>query len=581
MQTPTNKSKRLSLFARLGRKSREVVEGGIARWFGTRHPGPVFMRLTTTFPWLFYWLTPNDRWSLGAHSRAWLGALDMSTGQAGAKPKRIFMFCAYRGQFTMDFPVAVMLASLGHSIVFGYLPKLQSPIKPPLADHPSAQLYLRRALSAVESISSGRIRCVDLTSTTTETFEPDPDFNRDALKSDIMMFVQRETIDLSDPLVAEASEYFDQQGKAAYSLACSYFAKFKDEIDLFVVANGTTFETARFCRAAQDVGIPVNSYEKFSFRNVRVLTHGGNFQSFDDLRTAWESRERLGYLEDPFYSKAAERAARLLQERKAASLATWAWALQKAPPQTPVESLAAAGLPDLRRFVLVCPNIPYDAGYAGLVTVFPSMRAWLVTTVEALLQNSDIDVVVRAHPGEGSYWAGKESSADALAQFIGHPRLHFLAHDANVNTYGLMEACSFGAVFSSTTGLEMAMLRKTVIVGSEVYYARKGFTIDTSNPLDYSSKLVELATLSSTSSLINHNAKDAQLFHFILHFVMQWPFPFDKPSGLRSHLLTRYISHSDLPKYLPFLEALATSSTEWRSQMSKYISASNAERFGL
>ena len=42
------------------------------------------------------------------------------------------MFTCYRGQFTHDIILSILLAMQGHNIILGYLPKLRSPIKEPL-----------------------------------------------------------------------------------------------------------------------------------------------------------------------------------------------------------------------------------------------------------------------------------------------------------------------------------------------------------------------------------------------------------------------------------------------------------------
>src|SRR3569833_3721313 len=190
--------------------------------------------------------------------------------------------------------------------------------------------------------------------------------------------------------------------------------------------------------------MPINTHERFAFRKVRTVNHGDDFRNFSDLESPWQYRERLGYTREPFYSRATERAFALLDERRRASRATWSWTLQNSPNQSTEQALAAAGLSPGDTFALVCPNVPFDAGYDGLLGLFPSMRDWLVSTVRHLLEKTAIHVVVRAHPAEVALGGGRERTEEILSEFAGHPRLSLIPHDRTVNTYGLMETCKFG-----------------------------------------------------------------------------------------------------------------------------------------
>ena len=57
-----------------------------------------------------------------------------------------------------------------------------------------------------------------------------------------------------------------------------------------------------------------------------------------------------------------------------------------------------------KKTILICSNVPFDAGYDKIITIFPSMGEWLVKTVKYLLSNyKDIDIIIRAHPDEQRY----------------------------------------------------------------------------------------------------------------------------------------------------------------------------------
>ena len=373
--------------------------------------------------------------------------------------------------------------------------------------------------------------------------------------------------------MAKAWAYYEEQARGSHAIATSYLSRHLNDFDLLLVANGTTFEPAQFCYVSKALGLPVNSFEKFDFRGVRVLNHGDHFLAFNDLDDVWARRRELGYHKEPFRSFAVNRALDLLDERRYASTANWGRALQKSPNQPVEETLRDAGVDDGRGFVLVCTNVPYDAGYAGLLGLFSSMREWLRATVELLLEHTDIHVVVRAHPGEAAHYGGKERSEDILADLIGHERLTMIPGDERANTYNLIEKCRFGVVFSSTTGVEMAMLGKTAVIGATVYYGGRGFTVDSDDRDEYFAHLRRLVAAEEIPAPDQEASKEAALFHFVFHFVMQWPFPYDKPSNVREEPIPRLLRSGRIARYIPFLDALACTREEWEGRQGDFLAA--------
>jgi len=553
---------------------RRGFEAVFDRHYAARHPGPFARALLRLLGPIVLRDLPNDKWNLHVFVPAWLGALATPVRPPLPPAKRIFLFCAYRIEFTLNLNLAVLLAWRGHRVTIGYLPKLQSPIKEPRRDHPSAKAYLAAALRDVERLSGGRIRCVDLSGATSWDRPVDEAFIARQLTSDVVMAVRRETLDPGDVEVAGHRAYYEHVARSAQRMAWSHLSARQGEYDLCLIPNGTTFEGAQFCHVAKQVGIPVNTFEKFAFRNIRIINHGDNFLAFHDLDLAWSLRKAAGYEDEPFYSRACERAMALLDERRANSTKNWGWKLQTAPPQSAAEVLAGHGLGADEPFVLVCTNVPYDAGYEGLRTIFPSMREWLVETVRFLLDHSKLTVVVRAHPAEAAHWGGRERSEETLrsAGLVSN-RLVVMPAEAKVNTYALMESCRFAAVFSSTAGLETTMLGKTVLVGTHVYYTGRGFTVDSKDRTDYFAHLAGLARETGRLDLGLDATRQARLFHFILHCVMQWPYPYDKPSSVRALAPVDLLVSPRMSEYVDTLDVLAMTPSEWRARALDYLRA--------
>lgn len=552
------------------------IQWPINRWFARRHPNRFERACIRAAAPLVRQMVPNDRWSLGVHAPYWMQAVSAAPESLRTEtPKRIFQFACYRGQFTLELALAALLAARGHQITIGYLPKLGSPIKTPLEDHPSAAAYLASALSKVEAVSKGRVKIVCLSEPDeADPFEPDQDTLLQQARSDSIMRLGVETLEDDNAEHVASIAYYSALGQRAARQAWSFLSNNQSQFDLVLIANGMTFEASWFARTALQLGISLSTFEKFAFRHTRITSHGGSIFTFRDLDRLWRMREELGFEREPFRGRAIERARQILDERRKASTRNWAWKYQFAPDQSDDAALAAVGVSANKPYVLICTNVPFDAGYYQFTTLFPSMRSWLVETVRYLLEETELDVVVRIHPGEALHYAGRERSEDNLAAagLIGNPRLKVVGPRDHVNTYPLMANCHAGVVFSSTTGIEMAMMGRPVVVGSDVYYANRGFTQDCRTREIYFEKLKDLSSSKISMEDGDIIACTSALFYYIVHFVLQIPYLYDKGEDVRRMSPPALVSSSYFEKYFAFLDIVASTEDKLDEEFIRFFS---------
>ena len=80
---------------------------------------------------------------------------------------------------------------------------------------------------------------------------------------------------------------------------------------------------------------------------------------------------------------------------------------------------------------------------------------------------------------------------DSLEEYIRRrypalpPNASVVGADDLTSSYPLMEASDFGLVYTSTTGLELALSGTPVVVCGDVHYRHKGFTVDVSSPGEF------------------------------------------------------------------------------------------------
>jgi hypothetical protein len=107
------------------------------------------------------------------------------------------------------------------------------------------------------------------------------------------------------------------------------------------------------------------------------------------------------------------------------------------------------------------------------------MADWIEKTVQFFASRPGVQLVIRIHPGErlthGPSMA--EVVKAALAPQVPE-NIHLIGPLEKVNTYDLMEIASLGVVYTTTTGLEMAMNGIPVIACGETHYRQRGFTLD-------------------------------------------------------------------------------------------------------
>ena len=137
--------------------------------------------------------------------------------------------------------------------------------------------------------------------------------------------------------------------------------------------------------------------------------------------------------------------------------------------------------------VLVPLNIRWDAAALGCELCFPSCMAWLEALLAWVERDGRFSICLREHPAGRFAGAGsKDDYAPLLRRFRGlGSRMKFIAADAPVNTYDLMASCRLVLPYTSTLGIEAAMLGKPVITHTSAYYADAGFAWAASDAEQY------------------------------------------------------------------------------------------------
>ncbi len=135
------------------------------------------------------------------------------------------------------------------------------------------------------------------------------------------------------------------------------------------------------------------------------------------------------------------------------------------------------------KVITLFTNVEWDSTAMGQDSAYTDMFHWVKSMVELAIQNQDIDLIIRAHPGEikvPKHLQTQSCICDrVLNEFHTLPTNVKLIHpEDNVSSYALSSISNIVIVYTSTLGLEFALMGIRPWVAATPYYSDKGFTVD-------------------------------------------------------------------------------------------------------
>jgi len=249
--------------------------------------------------------------------------------------------------------------------------------------------------------------------------------------------------------------------------------------DVVVLCNGFFLFEAICWELCRRKGIDVVTYERAFIKETMIWRRGGP-ACFFDLGDEWarwrdveltesEAQQLDGYLQD-------RQVGRQTIDRY------WVNPEFRSPErQRP------------GRLVALFANLTWDSAVIGQEVAFPSIQEWATATIAWFAEHPEHELLVRLHPAE-TRLPGKQTR-EPLEPFLrsAFPELpenvRIIAPDDPMSSYPIMAACDLGLVFTSTTGLELALAGKPVVVAGQTHYRDKGFTVDVSDREEYVAQL--------------------------------------------------------------------------------------------
>ncbi len=453
---------------------------------------------------------PRTRYNLeqlAAHIPAAAGQVRPFAEKA-PKGRKILLFATLHYWVEQAAMIGLTLRGLGHDVTVAYLPYFDWRKEINAFDLRRQDAYTRRVLAPAGDL----LKTVSLLDVKSSAALPAglEEAVRQVSIYDAQYTLQIEDVDTDSALYRLRLERNRQAARAALSLLQA------EKPDVVLVPNGTVTELGVVYRVARHLGLHTTTYEFNDQREQIWLAHNDEVmhQNTDNL---WQAKG--GHPLTANERKMIEELESARMGAKAFGKSVRQW--QDVATVGGGKLRSDLGL-DERPVVLLATNVLGDSLTLGRDVFAASMADWITQTVRFFADRPTVQVVIRVHPGERL--AHGPSMAEvvraALPSIPEHT--HIIGPLEKVNTYDLMEFAALGLVYTTTTGMEMAMNGIPVVVGGQTHYRGRGFTFDPSSWDEYYAILEK--NLAEPKRLTQTQVETA--WEYAYRFFYEYPQPF-------------------------------------------------------
>jgi len=378
--------------------------------------------------------------------------------------KKVLIFTMLRYWLEQTTMMGLALDAMGYDVTLAYLPYAHWKKPVNQFDLRRQNLYIQDVLHPVEK-NLQLVSVLDLPKTK-ELPTKIRDHLRYAAHRDVQYSLLREEVDPDSDLYRLRMDRNLSHAQTMFS----WMGEYRPEV--VIVPNGSMLEFGVTKNVAEYLSLPVVTYE-FGEQSERMWIAQNDDVMRQDTTSLWKARKNIDLTEDEW-----TRVKSFFSARQGGGLwENFSRLWQGIPSQGSEKVRKDLGL-DQRPLVLLPANVLGDSLTLGRHIFSNSMTEWMTRTIDYFKQRNDVHFVIRIHPGEQLGWG--PSVYDILTEkYPSLPEnIHLLPADAKVNTYDLVNTADFGLVFTTTVGMEMAMIGLPVIVTGATHYRGKGFTID-------------------------------------------------------------------------------------------------------
>lgn len=426
--------------------------------------------------------------------------------------KKIFIFATLHYWIEHTALVGMALAAQGHKVTLGYLPYADWQNDINRFDLRRQNAYARKVLEEarplMDSVSFVSVRA---------PYTPLP-ADLAAAVQEVSTFDSQYTLQVEE--INPQTEIYKLRFSRNREIAQAVLAYLRqNRPDVVIVPNGTIQELGVVYRVARHLKLPTVTYE-FSDQRQRIWLAYNSEVMRQDTSKLWEASK-----DQPLREDQLERMRSLMMARQRASMwENFARLWQGKPAEGGEQARQKLGL-DQRPVVLLATNVLGDSLTLGRQVFSKSMAEWISRTVQYFIGRPDVQLVIRIHPGE--VLTHGQSMADVVQEVL--PRLpeniRLIRASDEINTYDLIEVADVGLVYTTTVGLEMAMMGLPVIVAGQTHYRERGFTYDPDSWVAYFKLVGHILENPDEFRLSREQVNQAWQYAYRFFFDYPQPFP--------------------------------------------------------
>jgi len=334
---------------------------------------------------------------------------------------------------------------------------------------------------------------------------------------DVQYTLMREEVDMNDAPDRALYDLRIERNTFAAKSALQWMQDNKP--DVVLIPNGLILEMGIVFRVARYLGIDAVTYE---FNDQREQIWLAQNSSIMQQETDYLVEARCS---QPITDEMYERVADLENARRGARV----WGKSKrlwqyVSSQGAAETRKMLNLDD-RPVVMLAANVLGDSLTLGRDIFAASMTEWITKTVQYFAKRTDVQMVIRVHPGEKLVPQAKSMGTvvrEALPELPNH--IHVIGALDKINTYDLIEIADVGLAYTTTVGLETAMNGRPVISCGQTHYRGRGITIDPNTWAEYYAVLEKV--LGDVPAYQMNEKQIEFAWNYAYRFFFEYPRPF-------------------------------------------------------
>ena len=515
----------------------------------------------------------KDHYNLGRLEKSLPAAVEVVKPFAEKAPrgKKVLFFATLHYWIEQSAYLGLVLAGLGHDVTLLTLPYSEWHKEKDKFTQRQRVLHTYDALALLSPLVK-HVSMLDLQSSARVSHGTLRAVKHDDLPEKILADIKEVSLwDVQYTLMREEVDMNDAGDRALYDLRIernTFAAKAAlqfmqtEKPDEVLIPNGLILEMGIVFRVARHLGIDAVTYEFNDQREQIWLAQNSSIM-----------QQETDYLVDarcsqPMTDEMFERVADLENARRGARV----WGKSKrlwqyVSSQGAAETRKMLNLDD-RPVVMLAANVLGDSLTLGRDIFASSMTEWITKTVQYFARRTDVQLVIRVHPGEKLVPQAKSMGTvvkDALPELPSH--IHVIGALDKVNTYDLIEIADVGLAYTTTVGLETTMNGRPVISCGRTHYRGRGITIDPNTWEEYYATLEKVL-----SDIPAHQMTEKQIefaWNYAYRFFFEYPRPFPWRlmnfwDDLAEHPLESVLSEEGMAQFKDTFDFLVGEPFSWK-----------------